>query len=79
MHSPNTHKCRSCIRSAKTSACPYISPAATPVTGYALQPSDSDPSHQSLYYRSCRHKSNSLCNGSYDYSFGQLCDYFYHY
>ena len=74
MRSLNTHKCRSCIRSAKTSACPCISPAATPVTGNALQPSDSNSSRQSHYYYSCHHKSNSLCDGSYCYSFGQLCD-----
>src|SRR5580692_11384525 len=68
MHSPNTHKCRSCIRSAKTPACPCISPAATPVTGFALQPSDSDSCHQSHYYRSCRHKSISLCDYSHCYN-----------
>ena len=79
MCSLNTHKCRSCICSAKTPACPCISPAATPVTGYALQPSDSNPSCQSRYYHSCRHKSNSLCDGSHCYSFGQLCDYFEYY
>ena len=71
MRSPNTHKCRSYIRSAKTSACPCISLAVTPVTGYVLQPSESDPSHQSHYYRSCCHKSNSLCDRSHDWSCNQ--------
>ena len=42
MRSPNTHKCRSCIRSAKAPVRPCISPAATPITGFALQPSYSD-------------------------------------
>ena len=36
MRSPNTHKCHSCICSAKTPACSYISPAVTSITGFAL-------------------------------------------
>ena len=80
MSSLNTYKYHSCIHSAKTPVCPCISPAMTPITGFALQPSYSNPCHQSCYYRSCRHKSSSPCNDSYYYyGSGQLYDYFYHY
>jgi hypothetical protein len=53
---PSTYKCRPCIRFAKTPVCPYISPAVTLVTGFVLQPSYSNPCHQSRYYHFCRHK-----------------------
>src|SRR5580692_2321205 len=77
---PSTYKCCPCICSVKTPVRPCISPAVTPITGFALQPSYSDPCHWSRYYRSCRHKSSSPCNDSYYYySSGQLCDYFCHY
>jgi hypothetical protein len=79
MRSPNAHKCRPCIRSAKAPVRPCISPVANPVTGFASQPSYSDPCHRSRYYRSCRHKSISLCDDSYYEGSGQLCDYFHHY
>jgi hypothetical protein len=42
---PSTYKCRSCIRSAKTSVCLCISPAMTPITSFVLQPSYSNPYH----------------------------------
>ena len=76
---PNAYKCRPCIRSAKAPVRPYISPAATPITSFALQPSYSNPCHRSRYYRSCRHKSILLCDDSYYEGSSQLCDYFHHY
>ena len=79
MRLPNADKCRPCIHSAKAPVRPCISPAATPVTGFALQPSYSNPCHQSRYYGSCRHKSISLFDDSYYEGSGQLCDYFHHY
>jgi hypothetical protein len=53
---PSTYKCRLCIRSAKTSVRPCISPAMTPVTGFILQLSYSNPCHRFRYYCSCHHK-----------------------
>src|SRR5580692_9095298 len=77
---PRTYKCRPCICSPQTPVRPCISPAATPVTGFALQPSYSDPCHLFRYYRSCRHKSSSPCDVSYYYyGSGQPCDYFCRY
>ena len=72
------YKSCSCSHSAKTPVYSCISPAATPVTSFALQPSYSDPCYQSRYYRACHHKSSSLCDSSYCYGSNQLCDYFRH-
>ena len=76
----STYKSCPCICSAKTPIHPCISPAATLVTGFTLQPSYSNPCHWSCYYRSCRHKSSSPYDDSYYYyGSGQLCDYFCRY
>ena len=42
---PSTYKYRPCIHSAKTPVRSCISPAATHDTGFALQPSYSNPCH----------------------------------
>ena len=47
----------------------------TPVTGFALQPSYSDPYYRSRYYRSYCHKSILLCDDSYCEGSGQLLWY----